>query len=514
MLAEAGRPGGRRMALLRRAAGRGTLVDGAGAAVLLVAYVALRTVGASHAWLELWYVAATAFSVARPYGGLLLVIPVGMFIGPYLLRPGLPAWTIWVIAWTAGVLARVLHALARDRAEVRRVYLSPPMLAVLFLLAASAFSVVTTWRHFGRAIGVDALYRWLWGPGTLLLALLAVAWLVRDARTRPLVLAIATGVVAGVVSLVGWFAPGALRGGPLGWLMGPQTDMTRLHGVTYLATGLEALLIIPVAILAMAALYAADRRLRAVAGLVLVPLGLAIWFTYNRAGLLAFFVIAVVAAWHYRRRLGLALAGVGLAGGLLLLPRYLAIRGDAVGAMGTIAPGQVLAPSDQMRLQAWSAAAGMWRDAPILGRGFWSFFRLHERYGSPALDAPHNDWLRLFAEGGLLAGVAGVAFLVVVGWWLARGRGWLARATLAALVCWALALSFNNIMSYDQVSIPLAVVVATGIALVARERRSAGSTAAVLPGESAGGESLAPAAEIGPGVAAGSDARTEPFPHQ
>ncbi len=463
---------------IARLGGRRPLIEAGGAAALLLAYLVLRTVDSSRGWLELWYVAATAFSVAFPYGGLLLVIPVGMFIGPYLIRPGLPAWTIWIVAWSAGVLARVVHGLVRDRGAVARAYANPPMLAALVLLLASALSVATTWRHFGRAPGVDAVYRWLWGPGTALLVLLAVAWLVRDGRTRPLVVAVITGVVGAAVSLVGWYAPEALRGSAASWLLGPQTDLSRLHGVTYLATGLEALLIVPAAILALAALYATDRRVRTAAVIAMAPVVLAIWFTYNRAGLLGAYVIAVVAAWHVRARLGQVLALVGLVGGLALLPFYLGFRGSTLGSGATVASGQLLAPSDQLRLQGWTAAIRMWEDAPIFGHGFWSFFRLHESYGSPVLDAPHNEWLRFFAEGGAVAGLAGIGFVVAVTWYLSRGSGWLPRAALAAFICWVLALCFNNILSYDQVSIPLMTVVATGVALVQREREAAGVRAA------------------------------------
>ncbi len=445
-----------------------------GAVVLLAAYVALRTGGASRGWLEIWYVAATAFAVALPAGGLLLVIPVGMFIGPYLIRPGLPAWTVWVVAWALGVGARVGYAAVRDRALVVRTYRNPAMLAALAFLVASALSLITTWRRFGRTIGADATYRWLWGPATLLLVLLAVAWLVRDGRTRPLLVAVATGTVGALVSLVVWFAPTGLRGSALDWLLGSQTDTTRLHGITYLATGLEAMLIIPAAVLAMAALYAGAVRARIAAAAALVPVALATWYTYNRAGLVGAYVIGVVAAWQARPRLGKALAALGVVGGIVLLPWYMAFRGSTLGTGATTATGQLLSPSDQLRIQAWTAVARMWADAPLLGQGFWSFFRLHAQYGSTALDGPHNDWLRLFGEGGAIAGLAGIGFVAATVWYLARGRGWLPRATLAAFGCWVLALCFNNILSYDQVSIPLAVTVATGVALVGRER-AAGS---------------------------------------
>ncbi len=447
-------------------------VELAGAAVLVLLYLVLRMADASRGWLELWYVAASVFSVAFPAGGLLLVIPVGMFIGPYLLRPGMPAWTVWIIAWAVGVFARVVAAAVRDRAQVVRVYRNPALLAAVAFLAASALSVVTTWRHYGRAIGIDATYRWLWGPGTALLVLFAAAWVVRDGRLRPMVLAIGTGVLAALVSLVSWLAPAAIRGSALDWTLGPA-DASRLHGVTYLATGLEALLIVPAAVLVMTVLYGNRRRTRIAAAVGLVPVVLAVWFTYNRAGLMGAYLIVVVAAWQARPRLGQIVGGVGLVGGLLLVPWYLAFRGSTLGAAATATAGHLLSPSDQIRIDAWGAAIRMWQDAPLLGHGFWSFFRLHTQYGSAYLDAPHNEWLRLFGEGGIVAGVAGLVFIGAVVWQLSRGRAWLPRAALAAFACWVLALCFNNILSYDQVSIPLMTIVATGLTLVHLEREAA-----------------------------------------
>jgi hypothetical protein len=455
--------------------------DVIGAAILLALYVALRTADAPQPVLALWLTAATAFAVAFPGGGLLLVIPVGMFIGPYFMRQSLPAWTVWITAWVVGVLVRVAFAFVRNRTEVLRVYRNPVLLATLALTAASALSVVTTWRHFGRGVGLDAAYRWLWGPGTALLVLLAAAWVIRDGRWRPAAVAVAAGVTGAVVSLVVWFAPTLLPGTAFAWLLGPQTDTTRLHGVTYLATGLEALLIVPAAMLAMAGLFAAGRRTRILAAAGLVPVALAIWFTYNRAGLVGAYVIVVVAAWQARPMLGKVIAAVGIVGGVAVLPFYTAMRGSTLGSIAVPAAGQTLSPSDQMRVDAWAAAVRMWQDAPLLGHGFRSFFRLHETYGSPSLNAPHNDWLRLFAEGGLIAGVAGLAFLVAVVWYLARGRGWVPRAALAAFACWAIALCFNNILSYDQVSIPLMVIVATGVTAVRLERERATAAPGAAP---------------------------------
>lgn len=477
--------------LMARLRNHGSAIDAGAALLMAVLYYALRTAHAEPRILVYWLVAASVLAFLRPMAGLLVLIAAGLFIWPVFIQRGFPTFTVLPLVLAAGVLVRVAIAFARDRAAVVQAYGNLALAFAAALAIGSAISVVTSYRRYGPAIGGDAWGRWLWAPGTALLVLLAAVWIVRRGDLRPLVAAVGTGTAAAVVSLANWFTHDGLRDGPVGWMVGPRPDLVRLSGITYWATGLEALLIVPVAVLAFAALFAADRRIRLIAALSCIPLTYAVWLTYNRAGLLGFFVIAVIATWRIRRPLGAALGGGGLIAGVLLLPGYLAVRGGAVGAASILKPGEVLIPSDQMRLDAWAAAIRMWEHAPLLGTGFRSFYRLHAMYGSPILDAPHNEWLRFFAEGGAIAGVLGLLFLVSTAWWLARGRSWLAQAALAAFLCWALALSFNNILNYDQVSILTMTIVATGIVFVSRERRrvaealgdgDSGRAAAVAPG--------------------------------
>jgi O-antigen ligase len=221
----------------------------------------------------------------------------------------------------------------------------------------------------------------------------------------------------------------------------------------------------------LAAMVAGRRlrlRLRLGAGLVTIPLLVAAYFTYNRVVFLALYALAVVLAWRIRPRYGIVLATVGIVVGLALLPSYLALRGQAAG--GVVEPGQVLLGSDRDRLEAWAASIRMTIDQPFFGHGYRAYREVSKAFGGIALNAPHNEWLRLFAEHGVFVGLAGIAFVAVTVRELARVPGWVGAGILGAFVSFALAACFNNPFLFNQVTIPAVVITGTGVALAAKAR--------------------------------------------
>jgi hypothetical protein len=94
----------------------------------------------------------------------------------------------------------------------------------------------------------------------------------------------------------------------------------------------------------------------------------------------------------------------------------------------------------------------MWLDQPLLGHGFRSYKTLAPSYGDPLLGSPHNEWIRLFAEEGIVGGILGIAFLLAVVVGLARAPGWLAVGCLGAFVGWAITATFNNPFLFLQVN--------------------------------------------------------------
>jgi O-antigen ligase len=227
---------------------------------------------------------------------------------------------------------------------------------------------------------------------------------------------------------------------------------------------MATLLIVPTAILVFFGVLGRANLVARLAALALaVPLVAALYLTYSRAALLALFVVGVVLCWRIRRALGVGVLAVGIAAGAILLPSYLQLRSQSA-LEGAVEPGSILVASDELRFGAWRAAVAMWQDEPITGQGFLAYKQLAEQYGDPALGSPHNEWLRLFAEEGIVAGITGLAFLVTSLWWLSRRREALAGGILAGAAGYYLMASFNNPLLFVQVSAVVFTAIGYGVA--------------------------------------------------
>lgn len=125
-------------------------------------------------------------------------------------------------------------------------------------------------------------------------------------------------------------------------------------------------------------------------------------------------------------------------------------------------------------MNMWETTLDSYRTAPWFGKGAGSVEELIERH-YPGLGHPHNDYLRILHDAGL------VGFLLWVGGFLAliwkTWRGWLVaapgdpagRVHLAAglaLVAVALGMLTDNVIVYIFVMAPVAVVVGTSLGLL------------------------------------------------
>jgi O-antigen ligase len=109
----------------------------------------------------------------------------------------------------------------------------------------------------------------------------------------------------------------------------------------------------------------------------------------------------------------------------------------------------------------------MWLDQPLVGHGYQSYRELHAAYGDAVLGAPHNEWIRLFAEGGIVVGLVGLAWAAFTFRTLARAPGWIGAGSFAAFTGWCLTATFNNPTGYVQVGVIVFTVVGTGLAVAA-----------------------------------------------
>nr|MCU0477126.1 hypothetical protein [Chloroflexota bacterium] len=96
--------------------------------------------------------------------------------------------------------------------------------------------------------------------------------------------------------------------------------------------------------------------------------------------------------------------------------------------------------------------------------GFSRYGSIADAYGDAALNSPHNEWLRLFAEGGIVVGLVGAAWIAVTVITLARVPGWVGAGALATALGWGVASTFNNPLLFIQVSTVAFTIMGTGLA--------------------------------------------------
>jgi O-antigen ligase/polysaccharide polymerase Wzy-like membrane protein len=426
---------------------------------LILSWFVLRSVDVHPVAMFLWLGVAALLALVAPTSGLVILAAVGPFTDGFVLTRDIGAKSLLALLIAGSVAVRV----ALEWRTWRRPP-APVVLAALLIIGTGAGLAISRLR-FGEAFVNSAWQIWFTGVGTMLLTFLAAVWAARHGALRPLVVACVSATVAGLVGLIDWANTEAFRTTIAAWMVtGPPIG--RLTGVMRSPTATAALVMLP-AMICLAAVFAGRGvRLRLGAGLVAIPLLVAAYFTYNRAIFLALYALVVVLAWRVRPRYGIVLAVMGVVVGLALLPSYLALRNEVAG--GGYVPGQVLLGSDRDRLEAWAASIRMTIDQPLFGHGYRAYREVSKAFGGIALNAPHNEWLRLFAEHGLAVGAAGIAFVVSTILWLARIPGWLGAGILGAFVSFALAACFNNPFLFNQVTIPAFVIAGTGVAIAGR----------------------------------------------
>lgn len=438
---------------------------------MVLAWFAVRTVAGTDGRVYLlWVAAAGTLALVAPRSGLVVFVATSVFFEPDTLARTLAPRELILLPLGLGVLVQV----AADRLRWRP---GPAIWLAMLLVVGTALGVVNTFVRFEQDFQWHAAQSWLGNMLAPVILLIAAAWTARDGSLRVLVAATGVGVVAAVVCLVEYAAPGSISGGPLAWVGFWKDFGARLAGTVPSPNALSAQLIVPTMILLAAALLARDARLRILAAVAAIPLLASQYLTFSRAPFVALYVFVVIVGWRFRRAAGIAVIVVGLVAGALALPAYLELRGNNL-PEGAVRPGSILVASDEARFRAWGSAIEMWRDEPIIGQGYLAYKLLGAEYGDPILGSPHNEWLRLFAEGGVLVGLVGLGFLVATGVTLARVPGWLGTGILTGFVGYVIAASFNNPLLFVRVSAVAFATFGVGLALAERARAPASAPAA------------------------------------
>lgn len=412
----------------------------------VVVWGLLRMTGSHPALDSAWTVAAVGLSLLWPGSGLVVLVAIAPWDEPLSLGHALGLRHLLPLALAASVGLRVLF-------RPRSMPWSLPTLLAFGLLAITLILGVGAMYYWnGRTIGWDSATFWLAGFGGAMTVFLVAIWLGAAGERRPLWAAVIASTLAGLLSLADYLLPNLLHDLSIQALLSDKDFGGRLAGAIASPNAMVSLLVAPTAIFAAALVLAKDRWLRVAAAVLLPALLATLALTYARAAIVAVLVIAVIVLWRWRRRVGLGLLVVGVVAGVALAPFYLQARGNVLGGSAVVQPGRVLIASDEQRFTAWGAAARMWLDEPFIGHGFRSYKILAPAYGDQVLGSPHSEWIRLFAEEGIVAGILGVAFVLAVAWRLARLPGWLAAGALGALIGWAVTATFENPFLFLQVN--------------------------------------------------------------
>jgi len=452
---------------------------------LVLVFVAARSLGIGPPGAAVWALTAAAVALRWPVGGALALAALGPFDDWRLPATDAGARAVLVAALVASTAFRAgplvgaairrngLHAVLRDLSGYDRWAAAAAILGSVVLIG-TGLGVVHSALRFGPAFGVGSAALWATGPAIAFGVFLAGIWLGRAGERRIVFVAVAAVLMAIGVALIQRVAPQVLPPSPLGWLIvapatGPQA---RLSGVTTSSIAMATMSLLPLAV-AGAYLVHGIGRSRIVAALSMPALVGVVVMTLSRSALAVVALGAFLFAGRAGRRVAIATLVLGVLGALVLIPLYLDTRVEPTRLTSLeVLFAEFFTLGDAHRAAAWQAALKMGLDSPLIGQGFRSFMVLHAAYGEPLLQAPHDEWLRLFAEEGIVVAAAGIGFVLAALTCLWRDRTAVSLGAFGALLGWAFMATFNNPLNYAQVNIPIFLVAGTAIGLaIAPSRR-------------------------------------------
>ena len=163
--------------------------------------------------------------------------------------------------------------------------------------------------------------------------------------------------------------------------------------------------------------------------------------------------------------------------GLLAIGLLLVVAAAAVVFVGRELPAWNTSASIETRTEYWSKSLRAAEDQALTGSGIGTFQQAYRRYEDPGavnrwyVNHAHNDYLEIAIEGGILAVVLLILFLL---WWVGRARqAWLSPNSSieqqAAAIASA-AILLHSLIDYPLRTAGIAAVMAACVALLAGAR--------------------------------------------
>ncbi|HKW72624.1 MAG TPA: O-antigen ligase family protein [Candidatus Dormibacteraeota bacterium] len=336
------------------------------------------------------------------------------------------------------LLTIALYAAGRVRAGSWRASRTGLEIPLALLLIAGGIGILVSPDHIG-ALG---LYRAYFIEPALLFYV-AVDLLGSPNEARTVLLGFAVGATAFAIGNLGAWADNLAHHNVIGVRNAPEVLYTSPNSV---AIFLEP----PIAIAAGFALYASERRDRIVAVICLPILLASMVLTLSRAGLLTLAVMAigaVITMPQLRLKVALLL-GASVSG--LAISRIPWVQERLSQQLDPNYSGNTF----EGRVRIWSDTLVMLRDHPIFGAGVRNYAPIMRQYlagRTPEL-YPHNIFLAMWVELGLLGLIAFVALMATLLW-----RGWqgFGRAIgFARPLLWGTSMSFVAIVVHGLVDTP------------------------------------------------------------
>ena len=430
---------------------------------LVVLWFALRTTVdvRSSAYLVITVIVCVV-AVLSPTSGLVILVATAPFFEPAPIFRELGMRHVLVAVLGISVVVRLVAG------GWRQLPRSPALILGCLVAGITAAGVAHTAQEFDPAVGTHAAFVWLKSVGGAMILLIVGAWVARTGEARPLIAATVACALASILSLIEVAQPGLISDGPLSWIGFWKDFGVRVSGIIPAPNAVATMLLIP-ATLALAAAGHHHGVRRVAALLVALPMVAASLLTLSRTAIGALYLATVVFVARRRLGAGLIVLGVGVVLAVVGVPLFIEFRANRVGVFATQSPIEWLLGADQARLSAWAAAIRMWEASPIVGHGFLSYRTLADSFGDPRLGSPHNEVLRVFAEEGIVGGVAIIAFVATLFRELARRPGWIGAGLLAGAVGYWAGAMFNNPILYIQVSAMSFVFAGFGLTAPIRE---------------------------------------------